>query len=70
MNITEIRVKLTMDPRNKLRGYCSVTLDNAFVVRDLKIIDGAKATMAAADRPRSGSARKNVEPLPDMHTSG
>ena len=47
MNITEIRVKLTMDPRNKLKGYCSVTLDNAFVVRDLKIIEGAKGPFVA-----------------------
>ena len=47
MNITEIRVKLTMDPRNKLKGYCSVTLDDAFVVRDLKIIEGAKGPFVA-----------------------
>lgn len=47
MNITEIRVKLTMDPRNKLKGYCSVTLDNAFVVRDLKIIEGSKGPFVA-----------------------
>ncbi len=47
MNITEVRVKLTMDPRNKLRAYCSVTLDDAFVVRDLKIIEGAKGPFVA-----------------------
>jgi stage V sporulation protein G len=47
LNITEIRVKLTDDPRNKLKAYCSVTIDNAFVVRDLKIIDGAKGPFVA-----------------------
>ncbi len=47
MDITEIRVKLTMDPRNKLKGYCSITLDDAFVVRDLKIIEGAKGPFVA-----------------------
>lgn len=47
MKITEIRVKLTMDPRNKLKGYCSVTLDNAFVIRDLKIIEGNKGPFVA-----------------------
>lgn len=47
MKITEIRVKLTDDPRNKLRGYCSVTFDDSFVVRDLKIIDGAKGPFVA-----------------------
>jgi stage V sporulation protein G len=47
MNISEIRVKLTEDPRNKLRAYCSVTFDGSFVVRDLKIIDGAKGPFIA-----------------------
>ena len=47
MNITEIRVKLTMDPRNKLKGYCSVTIDHAFVIRDLKIIEGTKGPFVA-----------------------
>lgn len=47
MRITEIRVKLSDDPGSKLRGYCSVTFDNAFVVRDLKIIDGAKGPFVA-----------------------
>jgi stage V sporulation protein G len=45
--ITEIRVKLTEDPRNKLKAYCSVTINDAFVVRDLKIIDGAKGPFVA-----------------------
>lgn len=46
-HITEVRVKLTDDPRNKLKAYCSVTIDDAFVVRDLKIIDGAKGPFVA-----------------------
>ncbi len=47
MNITEIRVRLTGDPRNKLKAYCSITFDDAFVVRDLKIIDGVKGPFVA-----------------------
>lgn len=47
MNITEIRVKLTNDPRNKLKAFCSVTFDNAFVVRDLKVIEGAHGPFVA-----------------------
>ncbi len=45
--ITEVRIKLTEDPRNKLRAYASVTIDDAFVVRDLKIIDGSKGPFVA-----------------------
>ncbi|GAB4149643.1 MAG: hypothetical protein Fur0037_17940 [Planctomycetota bacterium] len=47
LRITEIRVKLTEDPRNKLKAYCSVTIDDAFVVRDLKIIEGSKGPFVA-----------------------
>lgn len=45
--ITEIRVKLTEDPRNKLKAYCSVTIDDALVIRDLKIIEGSRGPFVA-----------------------
>lgn len=45
--ITEIRIKLCDDPRNKLRAFCSVTIGDAFVIRDLKIIDGTKGPFVA-----------------------
>lgn len=47
MKITEIRIKLTDDPRNKLLAYCSVTFEEAFVVRDLKIIDSGRGPFVA-----------------------
>ncbi|MCR9246715.1 MAG: SpoVG family protein [bacterium] len=59
--ITEIRVKLTDDPRNKLKAYCSVTIDHAFVVRDLKIIDGNKGPFVAMP------SRKLADHCPRCH---
>ncbi|MEZ5965668.1 MAG: SpoVG family protein [Planctomycetota bacterium] len=47
MNITEVRIKLTDDPRSKLKAYCSVTFDDEFVVRDLKVIEGARGPFVA-----------------------
>jgi len=48
MKITEIRVKLIEDKAdNRLRAFCSITLDDSFVVRDLKIIDGTKGLFIA-----------------------
>src|SRR3972149_4404393 len=47
MVITEVRVKLVNRPNDKLRAFCSITLDNALVVRDLKIIEGAKGPFVA-----------------------
>jgi stage V sporulation protein G len=47
MNITEIRIKLVHDLRDKLRGFASITIDESLVVRDLKIIEGAKGLFVA-----------------------
>lgn len=38
MEITEVRVKLVEKSKERLRAFCSVTFDGAFVVRDLKVI--------------------------------
>ncbi|MBX3459831.1 MAG: SpoVG family protein [Planctomycetes bacterium] len=40
IEVTEVRVKLASEDDEKLLGYCSVTLNNAFVIKDLKIIQG------------------------------
>ena len=45
MDITEVRVKLMEDSDDRLRAFCSITFDNAFVVRDLKIIEGTIANV-------------------------
>lgn len=47
MEITEIRIKLMEDSEDRLRAFCSITIDNAFVVRDLKIIDGSNGPFVA-----------------------
>lgn len=38
MEITEIRVKLVQSARDKLVAFASITLENALVIRDIKII--------------------------------
>lgn len=40
MQITETRVKLVDNRNDRLKAFCSITFDNDFVVRDLKIIEG------------------------------
>src|SRR5436190_13238150 len=47
MEITEVRIKLMEDSDDRLQGFCSVTFDNCFVVRDLKIIDGSNGPFVA-----------------------
>ncbi len=47
MDITEIRIKLCSNSKERLLGFCSITIDGAFVVRDLKIISGTKGAFVA-----------------------
>ena len=47
MQITEVKVRLVEDSTERLRAFCTVTLDREFVVRDIKIIDGAKGLFVA-----------------------
>ncbi len=47
MEITEIRIRLMDKPNEKLRAFCTITCDNEFVIRDVKIIDGAKGPFIA-----------------------
>lgn len=47
MEITEIRIKLMEGSEDRLRAFCSITIDDSFVVRDLKIIDGTNGPFVA-----------------------
>ena len=47
MEITEVRIKLMDDASDRLRAFCSITFDDSFVVRDLKIIDGSSGPFVA-----------------------
>ncbi len=47
MKITEVRVKLTANKDDRLKAFCSITMDNEFVVRDIKIIEGTSGHFVA-----------------------
>lgn len=47
MEITEVRIKLMEDPSERLQAFCSITFDDCFVVRDLKIIGGTNGPFVA-----------------------
>ncbi|HTY45104.1 MAG TPA: septation protein SpoVG family protein [Patescibacteria group bacterium] len=40
MEITEVKIFLKDSPDKKLKAYATVTFDNAFVVRNIKVIEG------------------------------
>ena len=47
MEITETRISLVTNPSSRLRAYASVTFDDQFVVRDIRIIEGKKGLFVA-----------------------
>ena len=50
MEVTEVRIKLLPGKQayeDRLRAFCTVTFDNSFVVRDLKVIEGQNGFFVA-----------------------
>ncbi|MDO5113445.1 MAG: SpoVG family protein [Planctomycetia bacterium] len=47
MKITEVRIKLMEEASERLKAFCSITFDDCFVIRDLKIIDGVNGYFVA-----------------------
>jgi stage V sporulation protein G len=63
MNITDVRV-FPVD-EDKLKAYVTITLDNCFVVRDLKVINGNSGLFIAmpAKRRKDGTYKDIAHPL-------
>ena len=47
MEITEVRVKLVANKDDRLKAFCSMTFDNEFVIRDIKVIEGTGGLFVA-----------------------
>ncbi|MFQ6752117.1 MAG: septation regulator SpoVG [Clostridia bacterium] len=65
MNITDIRIRLVTKEDSKLKAVASFTIDNAFVIHDVKIIEGANGNFIAmpSKQAPSGEYRDIVHPL-------
>jgi len=63
MNISEVQIFLVNE--DKLRAYATITIDDCFVVRDLKIIQGLSGVFVAmpAKKRKDGSFRDIAHPL-------
>jgi stage V sporulation protein G len=40
MEISEVRVNLVNNKDDRLKAFCSMTIDNQFVIREIKVIEG------------------------------
>mgnify|MGYP001618033706 CR=1 FL=1 len=63
MEVTEIRIFLSEEER--LRAYVTVTFDNCFVVRDLKVINGNTGLFVAmpSKKKKDGTYKDIAHPI-------
>ncbi|HSU69557.1 MAG TPA: SpoVG family protein [Tepidisphaeraceae bacterium] len=47
MNLTEVRINLCGGRGSRLKAFCSLTFDDTFVIRDVKLIDGNEGPFLA-----------------------
>ena len=62
MEISEVRVNLIENPTDRLKAFCSVTLDSSFVIRDIKLIEGGSGIFVAMP------SRKLTDHCPSCHS--
>lgn len=54
MRITEVKVQLDESGDDRLRAYCSITIDDEFVVKELRVIEGKDGFFVAMPSRRIG----------------
>ncbi len=61
MKISDVRIRLVNKADNKLKAVASITIDECFVVHDIKIIDSAEgAFIAMPSRKTSDGEYKDI----------
>ena len=64
MNITDVRVR-KIDKEGKMKAVVSITIDNEFVVHDIKVIEGDRGLFIAMPSRKSadGEFRDIAHPI-------
>ena len=65
MNITEVRIRLKTKEDSKIRAIASITIDECFVVHDIKVIEGNEGFFIAMPSRKTpeGEFKDIVHPL-------
>lgn len=65
MQVTDVRVRKVAKEDGKLRAVVSITLDDEFVVHDIKVIEGEKGLFIAMPSKKSldGEYRDIAHPI-------
>lgn len=65
MNITEVRIRLKNKEDSKIRAIASITIDECFVIHDIKVIEGNEGFFIAMPSRKTpeGEFKDIVHPL-------
>ena len=65
MQITDVRVRKVVAKEGKLKAVVSITIDDEFVVHDIKVIEGEKGLFIAmpSKRTADGEFRDIAHPI-------
>ncbi len=65
MNISDVRIRLAQREDSKLKAVASITIDNCFVVHDIKIIEGTDSLFIAmpSRKTNEGEYKDIAHPL-------
>lgn len=65
MKITEVKIYTAREKSGRLKAYATIVFDNAFIVRDLKVIEGDKGLFVSmpSRRRKDGTFRDIAHPL-------
>jgi len=67
VEITEIRIYTAKNPQSKVKAFASITLNNLFVIKDIKIIEGKEGLFIGwpSIKTASGDFQKIIYPVKD-----
>ena len=64
MQVTDVRVR-RVEKDGKMKAIVSITLDNEFVIHDIKVIEGEKGLfIAMPSRKAAGTAISRIPSIP------
>ena len=65
MTISDVRVRIVKNDTSKIKGSASITIDDCFVVHDIKIIEGKEGFFIAMPRRKTaeGEYKDVVHPI-------
>ena len=69
MQVTDVRVR-RVEKEGKMKAIVSITLDNEFVIHDIKVIEGEKGLFIAMPSRKEQTANIGILPIRSIPVHG